>query len=186
MSRQAPEHRLAAGREADREGAGTVERRPHELSRNPAVGSQRGIRHPRRRDQPVPQRAGEDAEAVSWGALRAADEAGRERVPLEAGVAGRGLLGLLERRGHGDFELHVRQLRLGHARLAVSDDDPAILPVDGERTHQRRRQPQGDFGIAVVEERGDETARVTTVCRPCRAVEARIDDEFIHGLYTTF
>jgi hypothetical protein len=186
VSREAAEHGLAAGREADCEGAGTVERGPHELGRKPAVDSQRGVRDPRRRDQPVPQRAGEDAQAVSAGTFGAADEAGRKGVPLEAGVAGGGPLGVLERRRLGDVELHVRRLGLGHARLAVPDDDAAILAINGERTPQRRRQPQGDLGVAGVEKRGEETARVAAVRRPRRAVEARIDDQFTHDRYTTF
>ena len=80
----------------------------------------------------------------------------------EAGVARRGLGGLLDgdRRGHVDRQLH--RLGLRDERRAVADLQAPVLAHDLQLAVERRRQPQRHLGDAA-EDPGDQAARVAAV-----------------------
>ena len=80
----------------------------------------------------------------------------------EAGVARRGVGGLLDgdRRGHLERELH--RFRLRDERLAVADLQPAVVAHDLELPVERRRQPQRHLGDAAEQPR-DQAAGVAAV-----------------------
>src|SRR6266545_10787 len=116
---------------ADRSRA--VERCPDELARDLA-------RRPRRGEDAVARRAGEEPEPVL--ARGTADEARRVRVFVEPGVRARGVLRLVERDGRRCVELEFRLSHLGDDGLAV----PEPLAVEAERAPERRRRAEPDLG----------------------------------------
>jgi len=170
--REAAEQRLAAIREADRDRAGAVERRPDEL------GADFG-RLPGRREAAVSERAGEDAKAVARLSIRPAHEAARERVLLEARIAGRGGPGLVPRRRCGQVELDGARRCFRDEALAVDYAQDVRVAFDREGSLERRRRAQSHLRIAG-KERSDPPAGVATVCGSVRPVEARLYRQVLH------
>ena len=152
---------------------GTVERRPDDVPVD--LG-----RRPRAGDEAVTERSGEDTEPVADLSIGAAHEAGRERVLLEAWIAGRRLRGLLERRRVRRREIDLCLNRFRHDGLTVAHDDASAVTLDGQRPAEWRRSAQGHLSGAV-QEIGDQTARIASVRRAGGPVEAGVDDELVHS-----
>src|SRR6185503_20580720 len=93
---------------------------------------------PCRREAPVAERAGEDAEPIARLSRGTADEAARERVLVESRVTRVRSLGLLETRRGGEVELERRRDGFGDESVSVEDPDAAAFALDGERLRERR------------------------------------------------
>ena len=90
---------------------------------------------------------------------------------------------LPRRIGHCDgdrsrgFEVDRCRTRFGDERVAVEELRAVAVALDRERAVERRRQAQRDLDFLGIDERGEPTAGVASVCRRQRAAKVVGQDD---------